>query len=188
MNGTASLVSTLADQVDTESASTRLGDLFDRHHQRLYRLARRLSGSPDEAKDLVQETFLRVARSPRLLPAGVQSEEAWLVRILVNLQRDRVRRSSVRWRSRETLREMQPEDGCLESAVVARAPVQAALARLAPRRRAILVLYELEDVAIPRIAHMLGVSPVTVRWHLVMGRKELAAILKSGAECKEDAS
>lgn len=183
MSGTATLVRALADQVDTDSASARLGALFDSHQQRLYRLARRLSGSTDEAKDLVQETFLRVARSPQMLPADVQSEEAWLVRILVNLCRDRARRTAVRWRTRETVKELQPEAACLESAVVARATVQAALAQLAPRRRAIIVLYELEDVAIPRIAKMLGVAPVTVRWHLVMARKELAAILrKSGNE------
>ena len=57
---------TLADDGD----SARLGTLFDAHHQRLYRLARRLSETPDEARDLVQETFLRAARSPRSIPDG----------------------------------------------------------------------------------------------------------------------
>ncbi len=66
----------------------RLGELFDAHQARLYRLARRLSGDPEEARDLVQETFLRAARR-RSLPARETGREAWLVRVLVNLCRDR---------------------------------------------------------------------------------------------------
>jgi DNA-directed RNA polymerase specialized sigma24 family protein len=38
--------------------SDRLASLFDIHHERLYRLARRLAPSKDDALDLVQETFL----------------------------------------------------------------------------------------------------------------------------------
>ena len=56
-----------------EDVSTRLNALFDAHHQRLYRLARRLSGCSEDARDLVQETFLRAARSPHSVPAGATS-------------------------------------------------------------------------------------------------------------------
>jgi len=40
----------------------RLEYLFDRHHERLYRLARRLAPTMDDALDLVQDTFLKAAR------------------------------------------------------------------------------------------------------------------------------
>ncbi len=46
----------------------RLASLFDVHHERLYRLARRLAPSKDDALDLVQETFLKAARSPNSGP------------------------------------------------------------------------------------------------------------------------
>lgn len=39
--------------------------LFDDYHQRLFRLARRLSTNHDEARDLVQETFVRVLLAKR---------------------------------------------------------------------------------------------------------------------------
>jgi DNA-directed RNA polymerase specialized sigma24 family protein len=39
----------------------RVSALFDAHYERLYRLARRLAGSRDDALDLVQETYLRAA-------------------------------------------------------------------------------------------------------------------------------
>jgi DNA-directed RNA polymerase specialized sigma24 family protein len=49
-----------------------------------------------------------------------------------------------------------------------------ALNRLAPRRRAIVVMHELEGLSIPDIARFLGIRSVTVRWHLSVGRRELA--------------
>ena len=45
------------------------------------------------------------------------------------------------------------------------------------RRRAILVMYELEGASIPAIAALLGVAAVTVRWHLMVGRREMARVL-----------
>ena len=135
-----------------DDPAARLGALFDTHHQRLFRLARRLSRSPEDAHDLVQETFLRAARSPGSIPNGHSSEEAWLVRVLVNICRDRWRWTAVRQKTAdgadvETLGAPSPEP-----ALMARAMVQHALQRLAPRRRAILVLYELEGTGIREIA------------------------------------
>jgi RNA polymerase sigma factor (sigma-70 family) len=79
----------------------RLASLFDAHHDRLYRLARRLAPSADDALDLVQETFLKAARSPRSVPHGLTSEEAWLVRVLINIRRDQWRKTVVRKRSKD---------------------------------------------------------------------------------------
>jgi RNA polymerase sigma-70 factor (ECF subfamily) len=83
---------------EADAAADRLGALFDAHHQRLYRLARRMSRSADEARDLVQDTFLRAARAPGSVPSGASAEEAWLVRVLVNLCRDRWRQTANRER------------------------------------------------------------------------------------------
>ena len=52
-----------------------------------------------------------------------------------------------------------------------------ALAMLSPRRRAVVVLRELEDRSVEEIAKLLGIGRVTVRWHLAAGRKHLARIL-----------
>lgn len=164
-----------------EDFSARLGLLFDTHHQRLYRLARRLSGSSEDAHDVVQETFLRAARSPGSLPTGSPNEEAWLVRVLINICRDRWRRLAVQ-RNTAHLHDLdeRSRQGDPEPALVARAVVQRALAVLPPRRRAILVMYELEGMQIPAIARLLGVAAVTVRWHLSMGRRELARAVEGG--------
>jgi sigma-70-like protein len=60
----------------------RLAALFDAHYDRLYRLARRLAPSIDDALDLVQETFLR----PRVPRQGQHAEGV-------------VMRSATDWRS-----------------------------------------------------------------------------------------
>src|ERR1043165_7058011 len=77
----------------------RLAALFDGHERRLYRLARRLTANADEARDLVQETFLKAAKSLRSIPREFAREEAWLVRVLVNIRRDQWRKAAGRQRS-----------------------------------------------------------------------------------------
>jgi RNA polymerase sigma-70 factor, ECF subfamily len=162
----------------TGSAAERLASLFDVHHDRLYRLARRLSPSRDDALDLVQETFLKAARYPKSVPIGTAHEEAWLVRVLINIRRDQWRKASVRnhhalGRSSLAIGGRDPE-----AALIAKAAVWQALDVLSPRRRAIIVMYELEGLAIPRIAALLGISMITVRWHLSRGRRDLTGALK----------
>jgi len=180
MTGQAMAMPTTIDRQDDDPAA-RVALLFDAHHPRLFRLARRLSRSTDDAHDLVQETFLRVARAPHSVPEGATHEEAWLVRILVNLCRDRWRWSAVRSKAvADGHMEAQEAAGSPEPALVARAMVQRALGQLAPRRRAILVLHELEGIPIKDIAAMLGVTAVTVRWHLSIGRREMARALGAG--------
>lgn len=152
----------------------KLGELFDTHQARLYRLARRLSSDPEEARDLVQEAFLRAARSPARVPDGAAAEP-WLVRVVVNLCRDRRRRQRVRQRPLDEL--VPPQPGNPESAAVARATVQAALARLSPRRRAVVALHELEGADVAEVARLLGISRVTVRWHLAAARRDLKQFL-----------
>jgi RNA polymerase sigma-70 factor (ECF subfamily) len=175
------VTASLANMAAGTDPADRVEMLFDTHHQRLYRLARRLSASADAARDLVQETFLRVARAPHTVPLGVESEEAWLVRVLVNLKRDEWRRTASRKRldpEGEAHRaRSRPVDH--EAALIAHTTIWRALERLPPRRRAVLVLYELEGATIPTIARLIGVTAVTVRWHLSLGRRELAAIIRT---------
>jgi RNA polymerase sigma-70 factor (ECF subfamily) len=165
-----------------EDPADRLGTLFDAHQARLYRLARRMVADAEEARDLVQEAFLRAARHLGSVPADDGGAGAWLTRVVVNLCRDRGRRLEVRRRAAATVLrpvEAAPDSGP-ESRAVARTAVQTALAALPPRRRAVVVLHELEERPVAEIARLLGLARVTVRWHLAAGRRDLAARLSSG--------
>jgi len=153
----------------------------------LLRLALRLTdGARQDAEDLVQETFLRAARRFRgVPPAGLRSTEAWLARVLVNLVRDRSRRDKVRRVAAERREDVGPATqrattpGPAESAL-ARHDLRRALARLPARRRAVLVMHELEELDSGEIARLLGIARATVRWHLAAGRTELARALGAG--------
>lgn len=159
--------------------SDRLETLFDSHYRRLYLLARRLSRDPEESRDLVQDAFLRAARSPRSIPEGTVQAEAWLVQVLVNLCRDRQRRKRVRDLTPDDRLPTPPPSCDPETSAVARATVEAGLARLTPRRRAVIVLHEIEGLPTKRVAQLLGMKRVTVRWHLSAARKCLAELLNA---------
>jgi RNA polymerase sigma-70 factor (ECF subfamily) len=179
-----SAVAAPLDDVGLDHASddrrNRLSALFDAHEPRLYRLARRLTSSADQAHDLVQDTFFKAAKSWRSVPAGLASEEAWLVRVLVNIRRDQWRRTAVRNRATGVLRaEPAVYPPSLESTLIAKRAVWAALDLLHPRRRAIVVMHELEGMTYPTIAACLGITTMTVRWHLSMARRELKTVLRT---------
>lgn len=159
----------------TEPAA-RIAALFDAHYDRLYRLSRRLTSNADDALDLVQETFLKAAGAS-FIPDGATNEEAWLVRVLVNLRRDDWRKAANRKRNefKVDLLTRPPSDP--ETQAIARMMVGQALDALHPRRRAVVVLHELEGMNASAIASLLGLSAVTVRWHLSRGRRELACAL-----------
>ncbi len=174
------VVALVVGDIPPDDRRDRLAALFDAHEERLYRLARRLAATADEANDLVQETFLRAAASLRSVPDGLTKQEAWLVRVLVNIQRDQWRKRAVRARSAATLRAdpiSYPSN--LESALIAKRAVWAALDLLPPRRRAMVVMHELEGMTPAAIASLLGVSAMTVRWHLSMGRRDLKRLLET---------
>ena len=160
---------------DEGDAAERLGALFDAHHRRLFALACRMCRSREDARDCVQETFLRAARRPESVPRSAPGEEAWLVRVLINICRDGWRRQAVR---QAAPADPQPAQGDHEAALIARSLVRMALDRMPPRRRAMLILYEIEGRSIAEIARLTGVAAVTVRWHLSVGRRQMAAILK----------
>src|SRR3954454_4797417 len=99
--GVARVVGRMSDSAPTTADARRLArDARDRVRfeeealelsDQVYRVARRLVGSREEAEDLVQQTYERAFRSWRQYTAGTNLR-AWLLRILTNLNIDRGRR------------------------------------------------------------------------------------------------
>jgi RNA polymerase sigma-70 factor (ECF subfamily) len=168
-------ISTEAMVASDDDPRERLERLFDRHHLRLYRFALRMTRGADEALDVVQEAFVRAARDASRLPADDDLAGAWLVRVVVNLLHDAYRREAVR-RAFRAAPPVQTQRDFAE-AIVARDAVRFALRELPPRQRAVIVLHELEERSVAEIADELGVTRVTVRWHLAAARKRLASLL-----------
>jgi RNA polymerase sigma-70 factor (ECF subfamily) len=153
---------------------------------RLYRLALRVVGDPDEAEDVVQETTIRAwDRIDELRePAAVMG---WLSHIARNAARDRLRW----WKRRR--RELFDEAGAALAAVEQSAPprpdealagaqtgaaVARAVAALPDKHRVVLLLREADGMSYEEIAEALGVAIGTVESRLHRARAALARRLQ----------
>jgi RNA polymerase sigma-70 factor (ECF subfamily) len=142
---------------------------FSRHYSRVYRILSGLVG-PDEADDAAQEVFLRLFDSP-LVHESDERIGAWLHRVAVNqgynLLRSRRRQTSHLERAGQLAQaetETREQELNPIRAAVAREEatlVQAALARLPERQRAVLVLRQ-AGLSYAEVAAAAGVKPNSV--------------------------
>jgi RNA polymerase sigma-70 factor (ECF subfamily) len=160
------------------------GELVRRHRDRLWAVALRTLGDPEEAADAVQDALLSAYRAA----AGFRGDAAvttWLHRIVVNACLDRARRRQVR-RTVPLPGEDADEDRPRLDVAVVRDPtgeldtrldVAAALATLPVEQRAALVLVDLQGFSVDESAHILGVPPGTVKSRCARGRARLLPLL-----------
>ena len=151
----------------------------------VYRVARRLVGSREEAEDLVQETYARAFRSWRSFTPGTNMR-AWLLRILTNLNVDRGRRVQ---RAPQTqpleesdyflankLASAAGEEALEQEQVVERLSQDSivnALAEIQPQFRDVVVLVDIGDFTYADAAQILDVPIGTVMSRLHRGRRAL---------------
>jgi RNA polymerase sigma-70 factor (ECF subfamily) len=157
--------------------------------EQVLRLAGRMLGDRELARDAAQEVFLRVFKYLR----GFREYEdfrAWLYRITVNVCRDAGRRAS-RPGPRVSLEGRELEDGgaLSEASLLSRERVDAvrsALETLSPGERAAIVLRDLEELTSEEVADILGSRPGTVRAHVASARtklrKRLAPFFEGGVK------
>ena len=131
----------------------------------VYRVARRLVGSREEAEDLVQQTYERAFRSWRQFTPGTNLR-AWLLRILTNLNIDRGRRAAAhaaddvdRHRGRRLLPLQQarvadagrePRRGARARAAVSQDSIVDALAEVPHDFRDVIVLVDIGEFSLRR--------------------------------------
>jgi RNA polymerase sigma-70 factor, ECF subfamily len=151
----------------------------------VYRVARRLVGSREEAEDLVQETYARAFRSWRSFTPGTNMR-AWLLRILTNLNVDRGRRIQ-RSPQQQPLEESDyylanklasagGEEVLEQDHVVERMSqdsVVNALASIQPQFRDVVVLVDIGDFTYADAAQILDIPIGTVMSRLHRGRRAL---------------
>lgn len=149
--------------------------VYDRYGPELYRLACRVTGDEEVAKDVVQDLFVG-------LPEAMSSYEergrfaAWLRTVLLNLARGTVR--NARSDTVELDRAPQRAPGANPAdRVVDRELLREAMDELSPALRTVFVLKEMEDHSHEEIAEMLGLSPGTSRVRLHRAKKELRQTL-----------
>jgi RNA polymerase sigma-70 factor, ECF subfamily len=172
------------DRVRFEEEALELAD-------QVYRVARRLVGSREEAEDLVQETYARAFRSWRSYTPGTNMR-AWLFRILTNLNIDRGRREQ---RTPDT-QPMEEGDYYLynrleetgggndEARVVERLSQDSivdALSAVPHNYRDVVVLVDIGDFSYQDAAQILDIPIGTVMSRLHRGRRVLKKALAETA-------
>ncbi|NYG56676.1 RNA polymerase sigma-70 factor (ECF subfamily) [Nocardioides perillae] len=156
-------------------------EIVDRHTDRVYRLAYRLTGNRHDAEDLTQEVFVRVFRSLSTYSPG--TFEGWLHRITTNLfldqarRRQRIRFDALSDERAARLASSAPHPGEAYAARTFDDDVEAALATLTPDFRAAVVLCDVEGLTYEEIAEILGVKLGTVRSRIHRGRAQLRRAL-----------
>lgn len=157
------------------------GELVRLHQQRAFRIARHMVPSEDDARDLVQEAFLRVFRNLDRFDFQ-HGFSTWLHRIVTNLAIDHLRKRRLvtgaangeddgdAWETEVAAEDQPSPSQRLESSETAER-VRECIGSLAPHFQAVLTLRELEGLACTEIAKIVGATHVTVRWRLHRGRK-----------------
>ena len=169
---------------------TAFGVLFARHRDRLWAVALRTTGHPEDAADALQEAMISAFRRADSF-RGDAAVTTWLHRIVVNASLDRLRRAKVR--SADALPD-DLEERATRGAVLAdqgsrvdpaeqvelverRRRVLAALEQLPPDQKVALVLVDLEGYPVQEAAEVLEVPTGTVKSRCARGRTRLAALL-----------
>jgi RNA polymerase sigma-70 factor (ECF subfamily) len=167
-----------------------LEQLYTRLEKRLFNVLYRWVWDPEEAHDLVQESFLRLWRMRSRVE--VESIEPLIYRIATNLAANR-RRSRKLWRlvTLEAVRSHSSRTPGAEAAIAAaqeRQAVRDAIERLPDHQRRVILLCEYSGMTYNQIAEALKLAPGTVGSRrnaaLKRLRRELAPIMEDRDESR----
>lgn len=170
-------------------------ELVHRYDSKVYNLAYRLLGDGEDAADVAQEAFLRIHRGLRSFH-GSAALTTWIYRIVHNLCLDELKKRRRRPQvlgdptpgdeGGDTLLERMPDEEAepqsLALADERQRAVRAAIDRLRPHHREVIVLYDLEGFSYHEIAEILATNVGTIKSRLNRARLALARELES---CRE---
>ncbi len=172
--------------------------LVERHQRRAFAIALALVRDENDARELVQDAFLRVFRGLASFQGG-SSFFTWLYRIITNLSIDLIRKPGRQTSDLDDARlemEETPDvdlpflsrfDGADPADVVRRreigARLQTALDALPSYHRAVIVMREVEGLSYEEMAQAMGVSKGTIMSRLFHARQKLQRAL---ADCYKE--
>ena len=151
--------------------------LVERYQDRAFWVAFNMLGNQEEARDVVQDAFVRVFRAIHRFDFNM-SFYTWLYRIVSNLSIDQLRK--LKRRRPVRLDDLGDSPGGLSESRTphdrleddeTRREVRTVLDQLPPHYKIVLVLRDLEGLSCKEIAAVTGASHPTVRWRLHTARK-----------------
>jgi RNA polymerase sigma-70 factor (ECF subfamily) len=162
--------------------------LYDRYSSTLYALLLRILGNPDDAQEILQETFVKVWTSARMFDSVRGSELAWLISVARSRGIDKLRSRRIRGeREHEAGREISIHSSFVEKTTGAeeamrsqeRTAVRSALAELPEAQRRALELAYFEGLSQSEIAERLAEPLGTIKTRMQLGMKKLRESLKA---------
>ncbi len=154
--------------------------LYDEHAQALFAFLLNSTRNEADTRDLLQETFVKVARQPELFRA-VREERAFLLRLTHNAAIDLLRRRTTRDKYQEQFgaETISPFAASADPDETAfRTELSMALAELPPDQRAVVHLKLWEGLTFDQIAIALEISPNTAASRYRYGLDKLRARLR----------
>jgi RNA polymerase sigma-70 factor (ECF subfamily) len=164
----------LARYVDGETDA--FGEIVRRHRDRLWAVALRTLGDPEEAADAVQDALVSALRAARTF-RGEAKVTTWLHRIVVNACLDRARRRQARPTVPLPTQEQAPIARDVLGESERATELAAALARLPVEQAAALVLVDALGYHVDEVAQILETPVGTVKSRCSRGRARLAVAL-----------
>ena len=158
------------------------------YEKNVYNLALRMTGNPEDAADMTQETFIKAYNSLSAF-RGDSKFSVWLYRIATNVCLDFLRKQKKTQSFSLSMEDDDGEEGELELPDLRRLPedelekkltrdaVQRGLAQLPEDARQILLLREIQGLSYEEIGEALGLEPGTVKSRIFRARKKLCAFL-----------
>lgn len=168
----------------TAGDTTAFGELVRRYQDRLYNIAFRVVGNPEDAADVVQDAFVNAFQSLASFK-GESEFFTWLYRIAFNtaISQKRKKRPTI---SLDAARDGEagydpaagtPDAGATLERAEDERVLTAAIAKLSDEHRAVLVLKDIDGAKYEEIAATLGIPIGTVRSRLHRARLELRQLI-----------
>ncbi len=157
-----------------------VNEMVTRKLPRLLALAGRLLGDADEARDVAQESFLRIWRQAAHWRSGEARFDTWLHRVVLNLCHDRLRRRKARPLTDEEAAELVDSSPSAEDQLHSQDRsdrVAAALAALPERQREAIVLQYYQELSNSDAAALMNISVEALESLLSRARRQLRSQL-----------
>lgn len=151
-------------------------EVLTRHSDMIYRIAYQYLKSKSDAEDVVQDVFIKLLEKQPDFESD-ENRKAWLIRVTINLSKDRLRSF---WR-RKTIPLTEINDRAVED----KTAVFEELFQLQPKYRVVLYLHYYEYYTINEMADLLHTNPNTISARLQRGRQKLKLIIEEGEVINE---
>lgn len=179
------------DNADWEILAARLGrgdesagrQLFKSLYPHVWRMASATLGPDPELEDVVQTALLEIFRSLPQFRASARLS-TWIYRLVVNVCLQHVRRKKRRaipcdptsWNESLAANQSSPDERALNAEKIR--ILQDVLAEMAPKKRLVFVMHDVEGLEVDEISERLGINRLTVKSRLFYARRAFEKSLR----------